>query len=100
MFGHPVLPPLLEALGDDARLAAAGRGQRRLREWLRPDEPLGLEPGLDDVVRALAAPDGHCGGLAPDQVAAGLEIGDDPAACLVAVEPRVAVALLIHGGRV
>ena len=58
--GQPVLPGLLEALREDpgparSRVASSARS----RERLGPDEPLGLEARLDDVVAALAAADDH-----------------------------------------
>ena len=77
---QPVLPDLLESLGHDARSAVAGRRERRLGERLRADEPLGLEARLDDVVRALAAPDQHLVRSRADEIAPGLEVRDDPRA--------------------
>ena len=46
-------------VGQDRRLARARRLERGVGERLRADEPLGLEPRLDDVVAPLAATDDH-----------------------------------------
>ncbi len=88
-LGEPVLPHLLEPLGEDHRLAAAGRREGGLGEGLRPHEPLRLQARLDDVVAPLAAPDDHLVRPRGDEVAARLEVGEDPLARLVPVEARV-----------
>ncbi len=54
---EPVLPDLLEPLGQDPDAPAPARLERARREGLGADEPLGLETRLHDVVRALAAPE-------------------------------------------
>ena len=56
---EPVLPGLLEPIGEDTRPAGACGVEGPLGERRRPDEPLGLEPRLDDVVGPLAAADDH-----------------------------------------
>ena len=86
---HPVLPHLDEPLGEDLRLAVPGGLERRRRERSRPDEPLRLEPRLNDVVAALAAPDDHLVRLHPDEVATSLEVRDDRGARLVPPQPVV-----------
>ena len=86
---QPVLPGLLETLGQDARPPRSGRVEGARGQRPGPDEPLGLEPRLDDVVAALAAPDDHLVRRAPDEVAARFEVGDDGRPRLVAVEPVI-----------
>ena len=94
-LGKPVLPDLLEAFGKDDRPPGAGGLQGGFREGLRPHEPLRLEARLDDIVAALAAPHDHLVGLAADEVAGGLEVGQDPLPRGVALQARVRSA----GGR-
>jgi hypothetical protein len=70
--GHPVFPHLDEPVGQDLRPAGASRGQRGGGKGRHPDEPLGLEARLHDIVRALAVSDQHFVRLDRLQIAAGL----------------------------
>ena len=97
-LGQPVLPDLDEPVGQDPRAARPGGLQRRPGQRRRPDEPLGLEQRLDDVVRALAAPDDHLVRLGLDEVATSLEVGQDPGARLEPVEAGVRTGGLGHPG--
>ena len=85
-IGKPVLPGLLEALGQDPGPAGARGIQRPLGEWLGADEPLGLESRLEDVVAALAAADDHLVRLLVGQVSVRRKLRHDHLASLVAVE--------------
>ena len=89
-----MLPGLLESLGQDGRAPGPRGVQRSRRERFRADEPLRLEPRLEDVVTALAAPDDHLVDPLVDEVAPIRQSRHDPAARLVPVEavefrPRV-----------
>ena len=97
-LGQPVLPDLDEPVGQDPGAARPGGLQRRPGQRRRPDEPLGLEQRLDDVVRALAAPDDHLVRLGLDEVAARLEVGQDPGSRLEPVEAGVRTGGLGHPG--
>ena len=88
--GEPVLPGLLESLGEDPRPAAAGRLERPFGERCGPDEPLGLEPRFDDVVAPLAAPDDHLVRHRRHEVAGRLQVGDDRRPRIEPVHPVVA----------
>ena len=90
--GQPVLPGLLEALGQDPRPSRPGRLERARRERPCPDEPLRLEPRLDDIAAPLAAPDDHLVGRFGGKVASCGEVGDDRVARGVAIHPVVAGA--------
>ncbi len=99
-LGQPVLPDLHETLRQDLRPAGpggleGGGGQRR-----HADEPLRLEPGLDDVVGALAATDQHVVRLGRVQIASSLERLHDPAARLVAVQSRELGSVLVDASGV
>ena len=78
----------------------AGRLERAGRQRLGPDEPLGLEPRLEDVVAALAAPDDHLVDPLLDRGRrAPVEGGHDPAARLVSVQ-AVELRAGVRDGRV
>src|SRR5205823_9703105 len=83
--GQPVLPGLFESLGQDLRAPGTCRRESFLRERRGSDEPLRLQAGLDDVVRALAAADDHLVRLGTDEVAPLFEIGHDSRTRRVAV---------------
>ena len=74
---------------------APGGGQGAFGQRLRADEPLGLQARLDDVVAALAAADQHLVGHRRDEVAARVQVGQDPPARLGQGQPGVAVAVLV-----
>ncbi len=90
--GQPMLPGLLEPLGQDARPARTGRLQGAGGQRPGAHEPLGLEPRLDDVAAALALADDHLVRDRRDEVAARLEVRDDGRPGHVAVHPVVARA--------
>ena len=87
--GEPVLPGLLESLGEDPGPPLARRRERALRERRRADEPLRLEAWLDDVVAALAAPEDELVRGRGRQVAARVEVRDDRRPRHEPVEPVV-----------
>ena len=98
--GHPVFPGLLEAGRQDRRLVRAGGPEGGVGERLRPHEPLGLEPWLDDVVAALASTDDHLVGLRTLEITARLERLHDPGPRHVPVEAVVRRAGVGHAGLV
>ena len=93
---EPVEEDLLEALGHEARAPLAHRLHGPLGHGLDVDEPLGLEAGLDDVVAALAAPDGHLVVSCLDQVTGGVEVLEDAHRAVFAGEPGVGAGLVVH----
>ena len=81
-----MLPLLLKAGREDHDSAASSGREGLFGERPGTHEPLGHEPRLDDVARALAAPDEHLVRLRRREVAGGLELGDDALPGLVTIE--------------
>src|SRR5215210_2012769 len=83
---EPVLPGLLESLGEDPGPARSRGLQGAGSQRLRTDEPLRLEARLEHVVAPLATPDDHLVRTLRGEVAAFAQCPNDPGTRLVAVE--------------
>ena len=86
---HPVEVDLVEALRDDPDAPVAHRVDGRLGQRLDLDEPLRRDARLDDRVAALAVADGVDVLHDLDQQALALQVLDDAAAALGAIQAGI-----------
>ena len=95
---HPVHIYLFQPLGQELDVAVRNSLDGRLGERGHFDKPLIARQRLDRRLAAIAAADVVRVVLDLDEIATGLEVLDDAAARLVAVQPLVFAAEAVDGG--
>ena len=86
---HPLEIGVLPVVRHEADAPVLHRGDGGLRQGGGAHVPLVREPGLDDGPGAVPARDHELVVLDAGQEPLGLQVRDDPLACLVAVEPHI-----------
>ncbi len=95
---HPLVVNLGPVVGDENNFAGIDNADGRFRERLDPDEPLGGDERLDDILGAFAPAEAH--GVIFDLLDQTelFEIRHDPLARFEPVETGIAAGLLGHSG--